>query len=141
MLVPEVIVLGEKLGEYRGRVTSKRLLEWDGQTPKVEKTFEGEGTLLGKRTTLLCTYWEKPTEKGVVYGEGQLLITTEDGEMVLHRGYGTAKVTPTGATEYGCFGLFPWATDGLKQLLRYAIVNEYKVDDDGGTTLEIWEWK
>jgi hypothetical protein len=39
-------MLGEKLGELRGKVTGQRVLPTDGPNPKVETLFEISGTLL-----------------------------------------------------------------------------------------------
>jgi hypothetical protein len=40
-------MLGEQLGEFRGKVTGQRVLPAEGSRPKVETSFEISGTILG----------------------------------------------------------------------------------------------
>jgi len=40
-------MLGEKVGEFRGKITGQRVLPPEGARPKFETTVEIRGTLLG----------------------------------------------------------------------------------------------
>ena len=65
-------MLGEKLGELRGKVTGQRVLPSDGPNPKVETSFEISGALLGADATMLGTYWSAVRPDGLLY------VLTED---------------------------------------------------------------
>lgn len=49
-------MLGDQIGEERGKITARRVLPSDGGGPKVEVTFEASGTVLGSEGTDLGTY-------------------------------------------------------------------------------------
>ena len=49
-------MLGEQIGEERGKITGRRVLSSDGSGPKVEVSFEASGTVLGTEATDLGTY-------------------------------------------------------------------------------------
>jgi hypothetical protein len=82
-------MLGEKLAEYRGRVTGQRVLPSDGPYPKVETTFEISGPILGMESTMMGTYWSTVRSDGTLYGEcpaGALM--THEGAMATWTGTG-----------------------------------------------------
>jgi hypothetical protein len=45
-------MLGQKLGEFQGKVTGQRILPADGAHPKTETSFEISGILLGIDATM-----------------------------------------------------------------------------------------
>jgi hypothetical protein len=67
-------MLGEKLGELRGKVTGQRVLPTDGPNPKVETSFEISGALLGVDATMLGTYWS------VVRPDGRIGFSVRPGK-------------------------------------------------------------
>ena len=46
-------MLGEKLGEFQGKVTGQRILPAGGAHPKTETPFEISGALLGIDATMM----------------------------------------------------------------------------------------
>ena len=49
-------MLGEKIGEATGKVTTRRVLANPGGGPKMETSFEATGKLLGADITEMGTY-------------------------------------------------------------------------------------
>ena len=76
-------MLGEKLGELRGKVTGQRVLPADDSRPKVETSFEISGTVLGVETTMMGTYWSTVRPDGRLYGECPMqgILLTRDGDV------------------------------------------------------------
>jgi hypothetical protein len=62
-------MLGEKLGEFQGKVTGQRILPTEGANPKTGTSFEISGTLLGIDATMMGTYWTTVRSDGLLYGE------------------------------------------------------------------------
>lgn len=130
-------MLGEKLGEAKGRATGTRLLPFDGDAPRIEASFTGEGTFLGQSMTLIGSYWESSREGGVKFGDARMLFTLADGESTYFRGSGVSA----DPARYASFGDFPWSTPGLRRLKALAAVVEYDVLGQGGFSWRMWEWR
>ena len=69
-------MLGEKLGEFQGKVTGQRILPADGAHPKTETSFEISGTLLGIDATMMGTYWSTVRSDGCSTASAQLKLMT-----------------------------------------------------------------
>jgi len=82
-------VLGQQIGDERGKVTGRRVLPSDGQGPKMEVTFEARGQFDGIASVNVGTYWTVQTN-GLLYGEGEGFITTNQGNIVQWTGSGAA---------------------------------------------------
>jgi hypothetical protein len=130
-------MLGEMLGEASGRTTGTRLLPFEWDAPRVEKSFEGKGVFLGREMSLVGSYWESYRDGGAKFGDGRMLLQTADGEIAFFRAGGVAK-TPD---RYAAFGDFPWTTAGLARLKAMAAVLEYDMSPDGGYRWRMWEWR
>ena len=74
------MALGDQIGEASGRITGTRVLAPEGQPVKVEVALQGSGTMLGQQITDVGTYWQTLRPGGVLYGEGDNLFLTADGE-------------------------------------------------------------
>ena len=130
-------MLGEKLGEAKGHATSMRLLPFDGEAPRIEASFAGEGTFLGQAMTLIGSYWESSREGGVKFGDARMLFTLADGQSTYFRGSGISAEP----ARYASFGDFPWATVGLERLKAIAAVVEYDILEKGGFSWRMWQWR
>src|SRR5262249_50143054 len=75
-------MLGQKIGDERGKVTARRVLPSDGQGPKMEVTFEARGQFVGIASVNVGTYWTVVQTNGLLYGEGEGFITTNQGDIV-----------------------------------------------------------
>ena len=132
-------MLGELIGESTGKRIVRRVL---GTSPlKVEVTFEDSGKMLGIATTGLGTYTSVVSLDGSVYGEGQGLISTLEGDAVLWKGSGKGRILPGGAISYR--GILYYETTSVKMAKLNAApgVFEYEIDAEGKTRSKVWEWK
>ena len=133
-------MLGEQLGEGRGKRTGRRVLSVDGGF-KVEVAFESKGKLLGVDITEIGTYWSESRPDGSMYGEGQGLMMTQDGEVATWKGGGVGKFVDGGAVSYRGAIYFSTASQKLARLNGAATVFEFDVDAEGNTHSKLWEWK
>ena len=71
-------MLGDLIYEHKGKATGQRVL--DVSPPRVETSFSATGTLKGGITVSeMGTYWSEARSPGILYGEGQGIIMTNDG--------------------------------------------------------------
>ena len=134
-------MLGEKLGEESGKVTSQRVLANPGGGPKVETSFQVTGTLLGVSHTTRATYQASMRPDGNLYGEGQGIAMGKDGEMAAWVGSGVGTLKKDGSVSYRGAIYYQSASAKWLRLNGVASVFEYEVDAQGNTKAQIWEWK
>ena len=134
-------MLGEQIGETRGKRTSRRVLSTDGGGFKVEVSFEDNGKMLGGDAHEIGTYWSVSRPDGSLYGEGNGVVMTHDGGMATWKGCGVGKISASGAVSYRGAIYYSTATPKLARLNGIAVVFEFDVDGDGNTHSKIWEWK
>lgn len=135
-------MLGEMISETHGKITGNRVLPSDGQTPKVEMSFQESGKILGIEVTDMGTYWSVIRRDGGLYGEGQGIIMTKDGEVVGWTGQGSGKFTGHGQAVNFRGALYcQTSSTKLGRLNSIAIVYEHDVDENGNTHTKLWEWK
>ena len=132
-------MLGEVIGESRGKRTGRRILSTDAL--KVEVSLEDSGNLLGIDTTSIVTYWAETRPDGSLYGEGQGVVITKDGEMATLKGQGVGKIQPSGAVSYRGAVYYSTVSAKLARLNSMAVVFEFDVDANGNTHSKYWEWK
>jgi len=74
------MALGNQIGEMSGKITGTRVVTpLDSQT-QIEVSFQGSGRLLGQDITDIGTYVQGVRSGGVLYGEGDVLYITGDGQ-------------------------------------------------------------
>ena len=134
-------MLGEQIGEVRGKRTARRVLCTEGSGFKVEVSFESDGKVLGVDTHEIGTYWSRPRPDGGLYGEGEGVVLTPDGGMATWKGGGVGKFGAGGAVSYRGAIYYTTAHPKLARLNGVAVVFEFEVDAQGNTVSKIWEWK
>jgi hypothetical protein len=132
-------MIGEKIGETKGKRIVRRVLSVEPLTAEV--TFEDSGTMLGVATTGMGTYTSAVRADGSLLGDGQGLITTDDGETVTWTGTGVGKFGAGGALSYRGMLFFRTASQKLARLNNSCGAFEYEIDAAGNTTSNVWEWK
>jgi hypothetical protein len=140
----ERAMLGEKLGELRGKVTGQRVLPADGSRPKVETSFEISGTVLGVETTLMGTYWSTVRPDGRLYGECPMqgVLLTRDGDVGTWTAAGVGRFTGQGsAVSFRGAIYFQTVPQTLARLTQAAMLYEWEVDEHGNAHTPLWEWK
>ena len=136
------MALGEQLGTASGTITGTRVLAPEGQQLKVEGSFAGRGTLLGEDIADFGTYWQTVRPGGVLYGEGDVLWLTNDGESARWWGFGVGHPTgPPPAGHFAVCGSVQTESQRLARLNSVATVVEYDVDTEGNYNWTLWEWK
>jgi hypothetical protein len=134
-------MLGEKIGEISGKVTMQRVLANLGGAPKMETSFQANGSLLGTDLKDTGTYWTVVRPDGTQYGEGQGVMITKDGKMATWTGHGVGTMKKDGSATYRGAIYLQTMPPKWSRLNKVAVLFEYAVDAEGNTHSEYWEWK
>jgi hypothetical protein len=132
-------MLGEQIGETKGRRLVRRVISID--PPTAEVSFEDTGQMLGIPTTGMGTYTSVIRPDGSISGRGQGLSMTQDGETITWTGTGVGKFGPGGSVSYRGMLFFQTASQKLARVNNACGAFEYEVDASGDTISKIWEWK
>ena len=133
-------MLGEVLSETKGKITSQRVLSAEG--PKLEASFTSVGKLKGIDITEMATFWSMPRPGGALFGKGDGVMMTVDGEHVSWLGSGIGKFGQGGKMVWrGALYLQTSSTGKLASLNNVVAVFEFEADAMGNTTGKSWEWK
>lgn len=134
-------MLGEQIGEEKGKVTARRVLPRVNGGPRVETTFETAGKLLGISERTIGTYWSEVRPGGNLYGEGHGVVMGEGGTMASWKGSGIGVFQPDGSIKFRGAIYYESASTQWARLNRTAVVYEHDVAADGATHNKVWEWK
>ena len=134
-------MLGERIGEGTGKVTSQRVLPNPGGGPKMETTIQESGSLLGVNTTETATYFAVVRPDGCLFGEGQGIVMSKDGDVATWTGQGVGTLKKDGAVSYRGAFYVQTASPKWARLNSLAVVYEYEVDAQGNTRAQLFEWK
>src|SRR5579884_2636401 len=118
-------MLGEMLGESRGKRTGRRVLPMYGPGVKVEVAFEDSGKLMWIDIKNIANYRSE---------------TRRDGDMGTWKGAGVGQLKG-GAVSYRGAIYYYTASPKLARLNSIAAVFEFAVDPEGNTHTKLWEWK
>ena len=140
-LQQEDIMLGEKIGGTSGKITSQRVLPNLGGGPKMETSFQADGSILGTNVKETGTYWTVVRPDGTLYGEGQGVTMTKDGKMATWTGHGVGTTKKDGTASYRGALYYQTTPTRLSRLNKVALLFEYEVAAEGNTRSEYWEWK
>lgn len=132
-------MLGDMISETSGKRIVRRVLS--SEPPKVEVSFEESGAMMGVAITGFGTYESVVGPDGSIYGEGQGVISTADGELVTWKGSGLGRFGAGGAVSYRGILYFRTASQKLAPLNAAPGVFEYEVDPSGQTHTKVWAWK
>jgi hypothetical protein len=131
-------MIGEQIGETKGRRNVRRVLSTE--PPTVEVTFEDSGRIFGVPTTGIGTYTSVIHPDGSICGEGKGISTTQDGDAFTWTATGSGKVGAGGTVSYRGMLLFRTASKKLTRLNNLCGSFEYAANPDGSTESRIWEW-
>jgi len=132
-------MLGEQIGESKGKRLVRRVLSIDPPTSEV--SFEDSGQILGVPTTGIGSYTASIRPDGSIFGHALGLITTQDGESITWTGTGVGHFGPGGSISYRGMSFLRTASQKLSRLNNACAAFEYEVDTTGATVSKIWEWK
>ncbi|HTW44414.1 MAG TPA: hypothetical protein VMD58_02620 [Acidobacteriaceae bacterium] len=132
-------MLGDQIGESNGRRIVRRILSTE--PPTAEVSFEDSGSMLGVSTTGTGTYTSVVRPDGSIFGNGQGLIITPDGDGITWTGTGLGKFGPGGSVSYRGMLFYRTTSQKLAKLNNMCGAFEYEVDPAGNTSAKVWEWK
>ena len=135
-------MLGDKLGEETGKVTGRRILEGDDfRYVKMEISFETQATILGVQGMNVGTYTVFERIPGQLYGEGQGIFMTMDGDGAIWNGHGVGRMVENGAMLFAFSATFQTDSEKLKRLNNVLVVGEHRAEMDGSYKTTSSEWK
>ena len=132
-------MLGEQIGETKGKRLVRRVISID--PPTAEVSFEDAGTIFGVPTTGMGTYTSVVRPDGSIFGHGQGITMTQEGEGITWTGTGIGKFGPGGSVSYRGMLFFRTPSQKLAALNGACGAFEYEVDAAGNTVSKMWEWK
>ena len=134
-------MLGDQVGDTRGKVTGRRVLPSDGGGPKVEVSMAESGKLLGLDVTVPVTYNSALMPDGSLFGEGQGVVMASNGEGASFVGSGAGRFTEAGGASFRGALFFQSSSSTLSRLNGTALVFEHESDADDNTHTALTEWK
>ena len=93
-------MLGERIGEESGKVTSQRVLPTANGAPRMETSFQAAGSVYGVGATDTVTYVATMRPDGMLYGEGQGVLMGKGGEAATWIGQGIGTMKTDGSIIY-----------------------------------------
>jgi len=131
-------LIGEVIAYFKGKITGVRVLSGG----KIETSEQGLGSILGTEATWLATSVSTPMSNGILMGEGDALVTTKDGEVVMIRKIGIGWSTGRGrkANRRGVF-FHMTQSQKLASLNRVIGMWEFESEENGDWHVKVWEWK
>lgn len=134
-------LLGDRIAEFSGQISSQRVLPSDGSSPIMETTVQDAGTVLGVAAQQIITYTSTVRADGSIAGEGQGVLTTAEGDMAAVTAAGVGTLGQGGAVEWVGSLYYFSSAEKLARLNGVVSVFEYAIDGQGNTKGEFWEWK
>ena len=135
------MALGELVLEDSGQITGIRVLSTDASGTTLELNLQLSGTIRGVGQNTLWTYTMLQRPDGSLYGQGNGVLTTDNGDVNLLTFLGSGKTNPGGTVRF-CTMLHPHGATGQNaDLNAIGLAGEYEVAADGTATNKCWEWK
>ena len=135
------MALGELALDETGQITGTRVLSTDASGTNVEISLATTGTIRGVAETCMWTYTTLQRPDGSLYGAGNGVLTTANGDVIHLIGHGSGKVNPGGTIRFLTMLHHHGATGDNADLNTIALAGEYEVAPDGTATNKCWEWK
>jgi hypothetical protein len=132
-------MLGEQIGELKGKVTGQRVLNVEG--PTMETNVSAKGTIKGTQVNVSLTYVAKPTSAGVLHGEGQGVIMAGESDMAAYTGEAVGRFSSSGTKWRGALFFRTSSSSKLASLNNVVGLLEAEVDNEGNFSEKTWEWK
>jgi hypothetical protein len=134
------MTIGEVISEGKGKRTGRRILATEPQF-LVEVSFEESTKLLGVEGMNIGTYSSSNKPDGTIYGQGEGVFASMDGEFVTWHAIGIGHFSAGGAVSYKGAISFRTTAAKLARINGIAGALEFEVTPDGSTTSKICELK
>lgn len=132
--------LGEKFAETYGSISGRRVLANLGEGPRIETTFEDDGELLGISVHGIGTYEAVRRVTNELYGEGNGVYTTDEGDLIYWTGTGLGKQVGTGSgTTWRVSLYYQTTSERFARLNETVGIGQFEVDSEGNVRSEVWE--
>ena len=137
------LTIGNLIYENKGEITSQTVLEG----PTVQTSFSSNGTILNGINSIdvteIGTYTTTPRSNGVVYGEGQGVITGKNNEIVTWSSQEIGIITPEKKIKFNG-SIFFRALSPIGNLAfldnKFGIFT-FEVDASKNTLTKVWDVK
>lgn len=140
---PDITSLGDPFYTERTKATSIRVIDVSNE-PKVEVSFSGNGTIRDSiNVTDIGTTWNIQTSGGIIYSEGQGILTTQQGETATYTQQAIGQFTPEGRVVFHGSMFFKTLspTGQLAFLDNQMGIYNYESDIAGNAIKQVWEWQ
>jgi hypothetical protein len=137
------LTIGNLIYENKGEITSQTVLEG----PTVQTSFSSNGTILNGINSIdvteIGTYTTTPRSNGVVYGEGQGVITGKNNEIVTWSSQEIGIITPEKKIKFnGSIFFRVLSPIGNLAFLDNKIgIFTFEVDVSKNTVTKVWDVK
>jgi hypothetical protein len=136
------MALGDVIGEANGSATNIEVLSVEGGSPRIKVTLRGTGKAKGVGFTDLITYTQVQKSEGILFGDGETVCLTDEGEICTWKGFGVGRPTSAGgAASFAVAGWFDTKSSKLASLNGVACIIEFETDDNGSYHWTAYEWK
>ena len=135
------MALGDLVLDETGTITGIRVLSNDASGSKLEISLRTTGTVRGVAESTLWTYWQLVRPDGSMYGQGEGVMTTQDGDVIQLTGHGSGQSPAPGeVTKFRTMLHAHTASAKYADLNSIGLVGNYEVAADGNATNKCWEW-
>jgi hypothetical protein len=145
--INDQLTLGNPFLEEKGKVIVQRVTAITNGLPRIETSFSANDTINGNIAAReIGSYVTAPRpnsgSSNILYGEGQGVITTKDGEMATWTGQGIGHFTSDGKIVFrGSLFFTTTSTAKLAFLNNMVGIFQYQADTSGNTSAKVWGWK
>jgi hypothetical protein len=137
-------MLGEQLGELKGKVIARRVVDVSDEGPSIEVSVSREGQLKGVEVTDLVTYTGTRGSDGTIHAHGKGVIMTKDGsEMASFTGQMAGNFTSHSELTYRGAFVFKRSQKGKLEFLNNS-VTVFEVEENFETSshqIKLWKWE
>src|SRR5438445_13871928 len=88
-------MLGEQIKDLKGKIIGQRVLDAEG--PTMEINISAKGSANGIQINEILSFVYRPSSQGVLHGEGQGVLMSEESEIATFTVEGIGRITPSGA--------------------------------------------
>jgi hypothetical protein len=145
--INDQLTLGNPFLEEKGKVIVQRVTGITTGLPKIETSFSANDTINGNivaREIGSYVTVPRPTSGNIniLFGEGQGVITTKDGEMATWTGQGIGQFTSDGKVVFRGSLFFTTTSIGKLAFLNNMVgIFQYQIDTSGDTSAKVWGLK
>jgi hypothetical protein len=133
--------LGNLVLDETGSTTGLRVLSTDATGTTLEVSLQLEGTIRGTAETTYWTYTQLIRPDGSIYGSGQGVMMTADGDVLNIIGHGSGQAAgPGDSTNFRTMLHVHTTAEKYADLNIIGLAGEYDIAPDGSAVNKCWEW-